>query len=130
MADVRIVIDPSWPEQLRAEIADVPMKVAEAIAVDARRLCPEDTRELVSTIEPVPLKTSARVYVGGLFGVYWASVEYGSDEHVIESHGKWPLRNKETGQVFGRRVLHPGTPEQPFMRPALYRVRDLGSVMR
>lgn len=29
--------------------------------------------------------------------------------HIIRSHGNYPLRNRETNQVFGREVHHPGT---------------------
>lgn len=47
-------------------------------------------------------------------------VEVGTRPHVIESHGDYPLRNRETGQVFGKRVNHPGTDPQPHLRPALY----------
>lgn len=35
--------------------------------------------------------------------------------HVIESHGDYPLRNRETGQVFGRIVHHPGTTGKHFV---------------
>lgn len=35
--------------------------------------------------------------------------------HLIESHGPWPLRNRETGQVFGRVVHHPGTTGKHFI---------------
>jgi hypothetical protein len=49
--------------------------------------------------------------------------ELGSRPHLIESHGDYPLRNRETGQVFGRVVHHPGTLAQPFLRPALYSQR-------
>lgn len=47
-------------------------------------------------------------------------IEVGTRPHVIESHGDYPLRNRETGQVFGRKVNHPGTEAQPHLRPALY----------
>jgi hypothetical protein len=40
---------------------------------------------------------------------YGRYVNDGTEPHVIESHGPWPLRNRETGQVFGRVVHHPGT---------------------
>jgi hypothetical protein len=49
--------------------------------------------------------------------------ELGSRPHAIDSHGRYPLRNRETGQVFGRHVNHPGTRAQPFLRPALYSQR-------
>ncbi|MFJ1539288.1 HK97 gp10 family phage protein [Micromonospora chalcea] len=50
---------------------------------------------------------------------YALPVELGSRPHVIESGGDYPLRNPKTGQVFGRRVNHPGTKAQPYLRPAL-----------
>lgn len=40
---------------------------------------------------------------------YARYVNDGTVPHIIESHGDWPLRNRETGQVFGRIVHHPGT---------------------
>jgi hypothetical protein len=40
---------------------------------------------------------------------YPAILDAGSRPHLIESHGDYPLRNRRTGQVFGRTVLHPGT---------------------
>lgn len=49
------------------------------------------------------------------YGLY---VEVGTGPHVISSHGDYPLRNRQ-GQVFGRTVHHPGTPAQPYLRPAL-----------
>lgn len=65
----------------------------------------------------------------GLYGEAGTDVEYalpvelGSRPHVIESHGDYPLRNPATGQVFGKRVQHPGTEAQPFLRPALDSIR-------
>lgn len=52
-------------------------------------------------------------------------VELGSAPHIIESHGDYPLRNRKTGQVFGKRVRHPGTDPQPYLRPALDDIRGM-----
>ncbi|MDL4812817.1 hypothetical protein [Actinomadura opuntiae] len=46
-------------------------------------------------------------------------LELGTRAHEIASHGNYPLRNRRTGQVFGRKVQHPGTRPRPFLRPAL-----------
>lgn len=51
-------------------------------------------------------------------------VELGTAPHVIESHGDYPLANRRTGQVFGRRVNHPGTDAQPHLRPCVDDMRD------
>jgi hypothetical protein len=98
-------------------------KVTEAIADDARRACPYDSGDLYDSIDTrYPGKLRGVVIVGT---DHWHPTEYGSPPHEIRSRGKWPLRNIETGDVFGRVVDHPGTPEQPFMRPALFRKRRL-----
>lgn len=54
---------------------------------------------------------------------YALFVEVGTAPHVITSHGDYPLRSR-SGQVFGRRVNHPGTEAQPFLRPALDDIRE------
>lgn len=95
-------------------------QVTKEIERDARRRCPVDTAELLESIRIKQLKYVNRVMVGT---DHWRPTEYGSGPHTIRSTGPWPLRNRETGQIFGRTVHHPGTPEQPFMRPALYQKR-------
>lgn len=42
-------------------------------------------------------------------------VNNGTHPHVIRSHGPWPLRNRVSGQVFGRVVHHPGTRGSHFI---------------
>jgi hypothetical protein len=49
---------------------------------------------------------------------YPVDVELGTRAHVIESKGDYPLRDKH-GNVYGRKVNHPGTAAQPFLRPSL-----------
>lgn len=46
---------------------------------------------------------------------YGKYVNDGTPPHIIRSHGSYPLRNAETGQVFGPVVHHPGTRAQPFI---------------
>jgi hypothetical protein len=47
---------------------------------------------------------------------YGPYVNNGTRPHIIRSKGPWPLRNPETGQVFGQVVHHPGTTAQPFVQ--------------
>ncbi len=49
------------------------------------------------------------VIVGPLGVDYAGYVNDGTRPHIIRSHGRWPLRNRATGQVFGPVVHHPGT---------------------
>lgn len=54
---------------------------------------------------------------------YPAILDLGAKPHVIESKGDYPLRNRRTGQVFGRRVNHPGTKPTAWCRGSLESVR-------
>lgn len=126
-------MDEAGMAQIEARIGRLVGRVVDDVADDAERACPVDTGALQSTIRPEHDGRAlvGRVWVGSMArGVdYWASVEYGSRPHIIRSHGNYPLRNRETGQVFGRVVHHPGTPAQPFMRPAVYRQRVYGGLL-
>lgn len=50
---------------------------------------------------------------------YAGFVSKGTRPHVIRSRGPWPLRNRETGQVFGPVVNHPGTRPNDYLQRAL-----------
>jgi len=50
---------------------------------------------------------------------YPLGLELGTRPHVIESRGDYPLRNRRTGQIFGKRVNHPGNKPFPWCRAAL-----------
>lgn len=115
---MRMTLRPDGVIKIRALGRRYREATARDVAEDARRRVPVDSGELRSTIVAV----GSQVRVGT---AYWASVEYGSRPHIIRSHGNYPLRNRETGDVFGRVVHHPGTPAQPFLRPALYQRRRL-----
>jgi len=47
---------------------------------------------------------------------YARYVNDGTPPHEIRSTGPWPLRNRATGQVFGRVVQHPGTEAVHFVQ--------------
>lgn len=120
MANVRV--NPAGVLRVHGLAKEVREAIAEDVAVSARRRVPEDTGELRESIHVRHLADESLVIVGT---DHWAPTEYGSKPHKIRSTGNWPLRNRETGEVFGREVNHPGTPEQAFMRPALYQKRVL-----
>jgi len=96
-------------------------KITREIFREIQRRVPVDTGELLESLECWP--DEGRITVGT---DHWAATEYGSAPHIIRSTGPWSLRNRETGERFGRVVHHPGTPEQPFIRPAVFKKRRLG----
>jgi Bacteriophage HK97-gp10, putative tail-component len=103
-------------------------RAAERVTQEAKRLCPVSPQgsgdnpsgHLRSSIgwdlsrDERGLKADVGTDVD-----YALPVELGTRPHEIESHGDWPLRNRRTNQTFGRKVNHPGTPAQPYLRPAL-----------
>lgn len=101
---------------------------AEKVAQEMKRLAPTDTGRMRSSVEWVIGRDgdglhadigpgeAARTPEGYPYPV---GVEFGTKPHRIDSKGDYPLRNRRTGQVFGRRVQHPGNRPQPFIRPAL-----------
>lgn len=128
MARVRASRD--WESWFLAHVGANVRAVTRAVADDARAECPVDSGDLVSTIAVrFPGKLQGIVKVGGRGPLahdvdYWSYVEYGTPPHWIASRGPWSLRSDE-GVYFGRRVWHPGTQANPFMRRALYRKRRL-----
>lgn len=55
---------------------------------------------------------------------YSRFVEFGTAPHVIEAKNKKVLANKATGQIFGKRVNHPGTKPNPYMERIVDASRD------
>lgn len=52
---------------------------------------------------------------------YAPHIEYGTGPHIIEPKDAEALhwKNEENEDVYAKRVRHPGTNPQPFLRPAL-----------
>ena len=88
-------------------------RVAEAIAADARKGCPNEHVRATVRAEG----TTVRV------GSAWSIFEYGTDPHVIRPKVKAALMWAGAPHPV-RIVHHPGTTEYAFMRRALYRRRE------
>lgn len=113
-----------FDQQLRDHVEhQLVLPLAEAVAEDARRLAPVDQGDLQESIEVVPVSWDTALVGSDLD--YAAAVELGARPHTIRVKRAKTLANAETGQVFGPVVHHPGTPAQPYLRPALYRERAL-----
>ena len=123
MADVTVVVSRAGLGELQVTRAKLNRNLVEAIADDARRRCPQDTGELGQSIHTTHRGATGRIWVGT---DHWAPTEFGSGPHIIRVKSKKVLHNRETGDFFGKEVRHPGTPEQPFMRPAAYTKRRIG----
>jgi phage gpG-like protein len=115
MADGRAEIDAAITRYLE--------KVAVAIEADAKAGCPRDTGRLAESIhhEIADGGKTARI---GTNVDYALPTEFGSMPHIIRGNPWLAFYWEKMGADFvGREVHHPGTPEQPFLRPALFRQR-------
>lgn len=119
--NVTVVIDPRGHAEVQAVADRAVRNVAEAIEGDAQRYVPVDTGELLASIHTEHGTGSSKVWVGT---DHWAPTEYGSRPHTISARAggalSWPGASHPV-----RSVNHPGTPAQPFMRPALYQPRAI-----
>ena len=96
--------------------------VGDSLVEKAVRLVPVDTGNLMKSINSTAPEEEDDKY-SILFRAqapYAANVEFGTAPHVIEPKDAKALRFKRGDQVvFARKVHHPGTQPQPYMRPAI-----------
>lgn len=98
---------------------DVQVSARSAMA-RAKRNVPVDTGRLRDSIEV--RRRGPMNYAIGSDVAYAAYVEKGTAPHVITGD---PLHFYADGEeVFATRVEHPGTPAQPYLRPALRETRS------
>jgi hypothetical protein len=123
--DIRVVIDDHAVKLL----ADHPAvraaidRTQGELVNEMKRRCP--VSPVGSGHETGHLRSSIRAFRQGDGSIiigptadYARYVIEGTPPHEIRSHGPWPLRNRETGRVFGPVVHHPGTQANPFVREA------------
>lgn len=116
----RLNVNSRWRADLNAEIARYLRKLARQIQNDAERMAAVKTGKLRSSLYSEVNGLKARIGVRNV--PYWSTVEFGSGPHIIRPRNKkalhWPGALHPVAFV-----NHPGTPAQPFLRPALYRRR-------
>lgn len=110
-----------WYEEfLVPQINRTIMRVTAAVRDDAKRICPVDTgalRESLVALNSAPMTGRVSSHLP-----YCAAVELGF-------HGLEYVRpHTNRGRPVRGHVRWQNTPSQPFLRPSLYRVRDLGSL--
>jgi len=117
---MKLVWDPAGIAAIEKRVDRAHDNVVDAVQRDAFRFAPKDTWAMANSIRKRNVaRRRSRIIVGGRAAPYWATVEYGSEPHEIRARRKKALH--WTGAKHPvRRVWHPGTPAQPFMRRALY----------
>lgn len=90
----------------------------------AVRLAPVDKGRLRNSINLSPQTPGFTLYTLSANVEYAEAVEFGTKPHIITIQTKKVLADVKAGRIFGTRVQHPGTEAQPFMRPALFQVKN------
>ena len=116
-----LTVNSAWPGEVDRATSRFLHKLGPDIETDAKRFAAVDTGLMRSRIYHEVNGLQLRVGVRNV--EYWMTVEFGSGPHVIVPRNKkalyWPGARHPVA-----RVNHPGTPVQPFLRPALYRRRE------
>lgn len=101
------------------------MKSTMAVEAKAKQLAAVKSGRLRSGIHGRVLQNGLRGTVTS-YAAHSAYVEYKTRAHIIRPKKAKMLKFKVNGKtVFARLVRHPGTKEQPFMRPALQQEEPL-----
>jgi len=107
------------------EISEILPKVAHDLEIELKRNTPKKTGGLRDSIN-VKSTGSSLIISMDAYGEY---VEFGTRPHLILPKTKKALKFEVNGQeVFSKKVLHPGTQAQPFVRPVLF--KDLKRILQ
>jgi hypothetical protein len=138
---IRFVGGPQLTARLRA-LGKAPREMLGNVGIrgvaEAKRLVPRKTGNLGRTIRIGTVSDrSVEIQAGGsVTAGYAAAVEFGTRPHVIvprrarvlawggERTLSGRLRSGSSATKFARRVRHPGTRAQPYLRPGLQRALE------
>lgn len=115
-------INDGWYEDhvLKA-VNEAVIRTAVAVRKDAQQICPVDTGALKASLTALNVSLGVARVVSHM--PYCAAVELGF-------HGQEYVRpHMRQGKPVRGHVRQGNSPEQPFLRPSLYRTRDLSEIM-
>lgn len=100
-------------------------KTLRGIANDLRneliKACPRTTSNLATSIIVTPIKKGGKESLEIEMLDYGEYVEYGTNPHIIQAKNKKALAFQKGGDtIIVKRVNHPGTRPNPFIRTTLH----------
>lgn len=120
VARIRVTMAPGYQADLEQVVQPILNQVAAEVETDIKRNAPVDSGDMVRSVR-------RRGNIIRISAPYWHFVEYGTEPHVIRPRTKkalwWPGAHHPV-----KMVRHPGTPAQPFIRPAALRQRRLRGI--
>lgn len=112
-------IEDGWYDRLAPTVNTMIVKAMTEVQKDAQAICPVDTGELKASLTVINSAPGQARIISHL--PYCAAVELGF-------HGEEYVRpHMRQGRPVRGHMRRGNSPEQPFLRPALYRTRDLGA---
>lgn len=120
----RAEVDDSWQENVDTAMVEFfEQRLGPDIAGDAKRYCPKRTGDLAESVEHHVEDGNLIVSATGSDEQSYAYyVEMGTRPHVIRPNGKQALFWAGAAHPV-KKVNHPGTKPEPFLRPALFQER-------
>ena len=115
-------INDGWYEDhVQRQVNEVVIRTAVAVRKDAQAICPVDTGALKASLTALNTSVGVARVVSHL--PYAAAVEFGF-------HGQEYVRpHMRQGYPVHGHIRRGNSPEQPYLRPALYRKRNLSEIM-
>jgi hypothetical protein len=117
-----VVMAPGWEEKVKVAVAPYLMGAANDIADDVRGNLIQARNYRTGALYRSVRSNRNTVRVGT---DHWRFVEFGTRRHLITVKRKKVLANRKTGQVFGKKVNHPGNRAYAPIRRAVYKKRRL-----
>ena len=111
----------------RKKLEDALLKKGLQVERYAKQFCPVDTGRLRSSITTkLEYRGSTPIVRIGTNVEYAPFIEFGSEPYIIEPDEAEALHWQDAAgeDVFAKKVEHPGIPSQPFLIPALDKVRN------
>lgn len=108
-------------EMAGRSLDDLMLFIANSMAEDMKAIVPVDTGNLRSAIK-VTKEGAGRYRVGPdlVQAPYAWMVEFGTKPHIIEAKPGKTLRFQKNGKtIYTKKVRHPGTRAQPYVRPVI-----------
>ncbi|WP_096024356.1 HK97 gp10 family phage protein [Campylobacter lanienae] len=94
-------------------------RVASEVVNNAKEIAPYKTGNLKKDIKVISYSHKKAVIGNTKLAPYAKFVHFGTKPHMIKVKKARALANKKSGIIFGKKVNHPGTKENPYLKNAL-----------
>lgn len=85
---------------------------------EAKKISPYKTGNLKKDIQVISVNDKSVTIGNTTLAPYAKFVHYGTKPHIIKVKKAKALANKKSGLVFGKKVNHPGTKANPYLKNA------------